>query len=1277
MARLFQAFFSLFESRRWLLFLLTALFITAGVLAAFRLDYEEDITKVMPTDDRAREFNRVMEQVSFTDKIVLSVSAALPMPDTTDGLVEAAEHLNQKLEELKPDYIREILFRPDDRQMTDALDFFYDHLPLYLTPDDYASVDSLLTPERIDQTISSGYRALLSPAGSFLKSSFLRDPLSLTPRALRRLQSLQAEGDMVIRRDCMFSDDGRQLMIYVQPAHSSRKTGPNGELAEKLASIRRQVESEHGVRVSYFGAPLVAAGNASRIKTDINIIMSAVGIFLFLFLFYFYRTPFYYFILIIPAAVGASAGFLALYLLKGTASAIAMGVGGMVLGITIDYSLHVFTHFREVRSVKKLLDDVTAGMLLSSFTTVCAFYCLLFTNSEALRDLGVFAGTGVFTAAIASLIVLPHLLKAPKGEVSEVKANWVERIAGFSYHKNPVVIAAGLLFTAVCLIFFHKPGFEGDPENFSYMPPELAESEALISRGSDVSRKSVFLITTGADMQEAMTRLDGYSENLAELQNKGLVSAVSGPSGLILSARSQQEKIDRWNRFWTPGRKQTAKDEVRRSAAKYGFKEGAFSRFYELLDKPFEPINMEAFTPLRESFLSEFVNEGASGISIVSVLRVRESDKPAVYAALKESEGIFLFDRKKLAADLIEIVRVDLDTLLSISSLVVFIILLISYGRIELATLTYIPLILSWVWTLGFMGILGLKFNIVNIIICTFVFGLGNDYCIFVMNGLLQDYRYGTNNLRSYKTSVFLSAFTTMLGVGAMGLSGHPALKSIAAMGVAGIATVLFLSYAFLPWMFNLLITSKTHRGVQPLTFKNAIATLWAWFMVLSGFLHLLPVGILISFSFFLPKRIRTRLIRLWLMIWARIYIGVVFRNRKKVYNKGSEQFNKAGILVANHQSFIDVVYLFSLSPRIVLTANSRIYNNPIFGPVSRMAGFLDVSQGVEKMVPVIQKLLNEGNIVAIFPEGTRSTEYRIQRFHKGAFKVAEETGADLIPMVIFGTGDFLPKNEFWGRRADLHVSILPRISASDSSFGGGYSERAKSVVALMRQEYEDLRENKAGTRFHRDRLIQNFLYLNPVLEWYCRIKIRMENFYSSFHKHLPGAGKIYDLGCGYGFMSYMLSFASEKREITGCDYDGEKILTASHRFSKTSRLHFEQADLTNFEPAACEGIVLSDVLHYLMPEDQRALLDRCFACLNPGGVLLIKDADISNPRHNKTQDTERWSTQIVRFNQTRNPLFFFSGEEILRWAQSHGVIPEVVSVSNTTSNTVWKIIKS
>ncbi|MEJ0082791.1 MAG: hypothetical protein WDM78_17980 [Puia sp.] len=99
-------------------------------------------------------------------------------------------------------------------------------------------------------------------------------------------------------------------------------------------------------------------------------------------------------------------------------------------------------------------------------------------------------------------------------------------------------------------------------------------------------------------------------------------------------------------------------------------------------------------------------------------------------------------------------------------SLLVFFVLLLTYGRIELALVSFIPMVIAFIWILGIMGIAGLQFNIVNIILSALIFGLGDDYSLFIMDGLLQEYKTGKKNLSSYKSSIVLSAVTTLAGSG-------------------------------------------------------------------------------------------------------------------------------------------------------------------------------------------------------------------------------------------------------------------------------------------------------------------------------------------------------------------------------------------------------------------------------------------------------------------------------------------------------------------------------
>ena len=142
-------------------------------------------------------------------------------------------------------------------------------------------------------------------------------------------------------------------------------------------------------------------------------------------------------------------------------------------------------------------------------------------------------------------------------------------------------------------------------------------------------------------------------------------------------------------------------------------------------------------------FLDPYISEGEQMATVTTILKVRQEDKPLLYEALKGEESSFIFDKQFLTSTFMDILNEDFNKLVIISLLIVFFVLLLSYGRIELALITFIPMFISWIWTLGIMGLFGMKLNIFNIIITSFVFGLGVDYAIFSIQGMLQQYKYG------------------------------------------------------------------------------------------------------------------------------------------------------------------------------------------------------------------------------------------------------------------------------------------------------------------------------------------------------------------------------------------------------------------------------------------------------------------------------------------------------------------------------------------------------
>ena len=150
---------------------------------------------------------------------------------------------------------------------------------------------------------------------------------------------------------------------------------------------------------------------------------------------------------------------------------------------------------------------------------------------------------------------------------------------------------------------------------------------------------------------------------------------------------------------------------------------------------------------------------------------------------------------------------------------IVFFFLWFSMGSIELALISFLPMAVSWVWILGIMSLLGIQFNVVNIILATFIFGQGDDYTIFMTEGCQYEYAYRRKMLNSYKQSIIISALIMFIGIGSLIVARHPALRSLAEVTIVGMFTVVFMAWLLPAYCFRWLVYDRYgNERKQPIT---------------------------------------------------------------------------------------------------------------------------------------------------------------------------------------------------------------------------------------------------------------------------------------------------------------------------------------------------------------------------------------------------------------------------------------------------------------------------
>ncbi|MBA4240676.1 MAG: glycerol acyltransferase [Sphingobacteriaceae bacterium] len=1250
-----------------------------GFLAS-KIKLEEDITRFVPSDKNSQSINSILDNLKSKDKLI--VHASSQSADHIDELIERTDsvyhQINNKLD--SNDYV-DITYTLSDDRMQQVYDLFYNNLPLFLEEKDYDKIAHLILKDSIEATIERDYATLLSPTGVVLGKYIQRDPLNFTPIALKKLQNIQLDENFETYNNHIVTKDHKHVLLFITPAHLPNDTKANNKLIQVVDSVCKNFTNDK-VLIESFGACVVSAGNANQIKADSLLTSSIAIILIALILGFYFKNPLVTIFILFPVGFGMVFALSFLFLFKGVVSAIAIGAGAVVLGIAINYSLHFFTHYKHTRDVKTVLKDLTVPMLIGCTTTVGAFLSLLFAKSEALHDFGLFAAFSLIGAMLFSIIVLPQLLRLsfkketelPKDEEKQ-SHSLLDKFTAYRFDKNKVIVISAFLLTIAFTFFAGDVKFESDMNKMSFMSKETRDAEKHLDEINNFAARSVYVFSNGADLNEALDNNKIVSEKLAEFKQQGIIKKYSSVSGLLISDKEQAERIHRWNTFFNSAKKDSIKKQLIATGLNYKFKETAFQTFYNLLDNEVKPLSKEDADTLHKLLFKEWIGKVNGKPSIINHVKVDAENRQLIYKAFESNPNIVVFDKQNLTTKFVEVISSDFNTILLITSILVFGFMLLNHGRIELAIINFLPMLISWIWILGIMALFGIKFNVINIIISTFIFGLGDDYSIFIMDGLLNEYKIGKKNLDSFKSSILLSAIITIIGIGVMIFAKHPALQSIALITLIGMVCVVFISFIVQPLIFNWLILSRRYRGLLPYSAKYIVITAVGFTGFMFGALMVTICGFIL-FSIFPAKHATRKLIYHYVIMYTfRFILGCFINVRKNIVNEHKEDFKKPAMIVSNHQSVIDLALTLQLYPKMIVFTNDNVLKSPFYGRTVRMAGYYPASEGYENSIPKLEALIKDGYSILIFPEGTRSVDGNILRFHKGAFLLAEKLQLDVVPLLLHGAGDVATKGDFHFKDGELTVKLFPRISPTDSSFGVTYQERTKAICNYMRKEYDKLKIEREPVKYYRARLIRNYIFKGPVLEWYCRVKTALENNYELFESLMPKTGKIVDVGCGYGFLPYMLMFKGRQREILGVDYDEEKIAVADNCVDKTSKLSFAVGDVTVFDFPNADGFVISDVLHYLKEEQQIQVIDNCVSKLNKGGVLVIRDADKDiESRQKGTWYTEFMSTKVFGFNKTKTDgLHFVSGKLIKDTIAKYPHLSlEVLDTTKLTSNIIY-----
>lgn len=763
------------------------------------LNYKEDISDFLPLTEQQQQSMAYYQQINKAEQIVIIFEGG-----DVETKLDAVDRFAELIAETDTLLAANLTTKIDMGLYLDVLNMVYQNIPYFLDESDYQRIEDIVNDENhISQAIDNCKRTMQMPVSGFVRNILTADPLSLFTPVVNELRAFQPASDNFMSLDgYMLTSDEHLAFAFVSSPYGSNETMLNTRLVRQLEDLCKKTETEYAnINVRLLGAPVIAVENASRIKKDSFLSVGLAVILILAVLFFYFRKnlcaiP----LIVITILFGWLLGMAVMRLVAGQMSIIVLGIGSIIIGIAVNYPLHILFHQRYTISTRQTLQEVVSPLVIGNITTVGAFLALVPLDAIALRDLGIFAASMLVGTILFSVIFLPQLMKQTENIVADEESTEAAQVVSNKPKYRYWAAAVLVLITIVLGYVGRNLSFDADISHINYMTAQQrADFAYFTALAGETDKADIYVIEDA----ESATNPSVFLQDTA-------VSTVQSAWRWLPSEKEQTRRLERWNEFWDLHR-DVLLNKLHTEYIRQGFNPIAFLKFDSLLTKHFESQDFSFFMPLAENMLKGYWLQTDSNITLVTRVCAGKNKLQDVEDNIvkKASIGANVFDIYTLNSSLARQLSENFDYIGLVCSVIVFVFLWISFRSIRTAIVAFLPMAISWVWIMGIMNLFGLQFNIVNVILATFIFGQGDDYSIFVVEGLQYEHQTGKRMLKKFRQSIILSALIMFAGIGVLIFAKHPAMFSLGAVTLIGMGVVVLLAN-IIPPLFRWLLFINT-----------------------------------------------------------------------------------------------------------------------------------------------------------------------------------------------------------------------------------------------------------------------------------------------------------------------------------------------------------------------------------------------------------------------------------------------------------------------------------
>jgi len=781
MARILRRIHEQLAPRRFLLLAICAAVVCACAVLVSRIQLREDIRAMLPESGELATDFEMLRLSPFTRRLAITVGhpGASPVP--------AARIMAEALQ--KEGIFTQVMTGPPAPTSISFLNTLLDALPALFTAEDEQRLNDLVSADRIRAALAQDRRTLIGPGGIALKSIIARDPLGLRNLALAKLVGLSRLAEARVENSQFVSKDGLHALILAET--DIPMTDSRGAARVMEAFQRARQELPAGAEAILVGGHRHTLANAEAVKADLKILLPASLALLAIILLAFMPTLQSLYVLLIPACVIVVAGA-ATAAVSESVSGIVLGFGAVLLGISVDYALHVFFALRQPAAAAgqppaAVLADVSRPVTFGALTSLAVFAALLISDIPGIRQLALFSIFGLLCSLLLSLFVLPHFIGPARRAASP---NEVRAPAAPTPERPAALAVAWAAVLAMGLWAGGHLRLSGDLRELSYTPRDIRADEQTTRDVWGGFRETAMIFADGKTLDEVLAGNDRVWDYL---RAAGAADGAVSLSPLLPGPRAQETAMARWEEFWQANASGTLErlDGIRRD---FGFSAAAFSPFARDLKRKPEPVSVSTLESLGLGGLMDMllVDDGNRLAAMTLV-----PDSPGLSALLPpETEaglGVRLISGGRFREILGRVMGRDVLGFSAAALGAVSLLTWLLFRDLRRTLLALLPVGAGVSAVAGIMAATAQPLNLFHIVSFPLIMGLGSDYGIFMVCRAQTSFRHGT------RKAVLFSGLTTVAGFGVLILARHPALHSIGVTVLTGIAASMGTALLIVP----------------------------------------------------------------------------------------------------------------------------------------------------------------------------------------------------------------------------------------------------------------------------------------------------------------------------------------------------------------------------------------------------------------------------------------------------------------------------------------------